>query len=257
MENNSLLDKKIIKNNFARGSANYDALAVMQKNAAGKLVGLARNFISDKQNILDLGSGTGFVAQEILKINERPKIIETDLSSEMLAKWQRPANVSALVCDIENLPFNDEKFDIIFSSFALHWLNDFEKSFKNFANLLAAGGIIAICLPCASSLDELAVNNIFQINKFPQISAIKNLLEKNNLQKIYQEKEIFVEEFSNIIFAAKYIKKIGGNYNLQKNNPSAHKLAQLRSFYLKNSSNDNRKFQLSWHNAFFLYQKII
>lgn len=255
MENNSLLNKEIIKNNFSRGSANYDAAALMQKNAAKKLVKLAENFISDKSNILDLGSGTGFVAREILKINSRPKIIQTDLSSEMLAKWQPPKNVSAIVCDIENLPFIDEKFDMIFSSFALHWINDFEKSFANFSNLLAPGGIIAICLPTASSLDELASNNIFQINKFPEISAIENLLEKNNLQKIFCEKEIYIEEFSNIIFAAKYIKKIGGNYNSQKNNPHASKLAQLRNFYLKNSSNDNRKFQLSWHNAFLLYQK--
>ena len=254
MENNSLLNKEIIKNNFSRGSANYDALALMQKNAAQKLTWLAKNFINDKSNILDLGSGTGFVARETLKINSHVQILETDLSSEMLAKWQRPKNVSAVVCDIENLPFSDKKFDIIFSSFALHWLNDFEKSFKNFSNLLAPQGVIAICLPCSSSLGELAADNIFQINKFPEIFAIKNLLEKNNLHKIYAEKEIYVEEFSNIISAAKYIKKIGGNYNSQKNNPPASKLAQLRNFYLKNSSND-RKFQLSWHNAFFLYQK--
>ncbi len=255
MENNSLLNKEIIKNNFSRGSANYDELALMQKNAAEKLVKLAKNFISDKSNILDLGSGTGFVAQEILKINSCAKITQTDLSSEMLAKWQPPKNVSAVVCDIENLPFIDEKFDIIFSSFALHWIYDFEKSFANFSNLLAAGGIIAICLPTSSSLDELAANNIFQINKFPEISTLTNILEKNNLRKIYAEKEIYIEEFSNIISAAKYIKNIGGNYNSQKNNPHASKLAQLRNFYLKNSSNDNRKFQLTWHNAFFLYQK--
>jgi len=255
MKNNSALDKEIIKNNFSRGSINYDALALMQKNVARKLVGLAKNFISGDKNILDLGSGTGFVAQEILKINEDVKIIETDLSSEMLSKWQRPKNVSAIVCDIENLLFIDEKFDMIFSSFALHWINDFEKSFEKFSNLLARGGIIAFCIPSASSLDELAVDDVFLVNKFPQISAIENLLEKNNLQKIYCEKEIYIEEFFDIIAAAKYIKKIGGNYNSQKNNPPASRLAQLRNFYLKNLSNDNRKFQLSWHNAFFLYQK--
>lgn len=249
MEN---LNKEIIKKNFSRGSESYDDAALMQKKSAQKLVDLAKKFIATESKILDLGSGTGFVAREILKINSSAKIIETDLCQEMLSKWQRPSNVSAVVCDMENLPFIDEKFDIIFSSFALHWINDFEKSFANFSNLLAPKGIIAFCLPCASSLEEL---DIFQINKFPQILEISTLLEKNNLQKIYQEKEIFIEEFCDIISAAKYIKKIGGNYNSQKK-LRAGKLAQLRNFYLKNSGKDTRKFQLSWHNAFFIYQKI-
>ena len=50
----------------------------------------------------------------------------------MLSLWKtRPDNVKILVADIENLSFeNSEKFDIIFSSYALHWLNNFEKSLK-------------------------------------------------------------------------------------------------------------------------------
>ena len=107
------LNKEIIKKNFSRKSSNYNDEAAMQKKSAEKLVNLAKNFLGKKNKILDLGSGTGFVAREILKITPYAQIIETDLSPEMLNTWQRPNNVSALVCDIENLPFNDKKFDII------------------------------------------------------------------------------------------------------------------------------------------------
>ena len=77
-----MFDKKIIQKNFSRGAGRYDEAAVVQREAAKELCELTAkwtpqqvrgdNHLSPRtrcgvQKILDLGSGTSFVAKQILK----------------------------------------------------------------------------------------------------------------------------------------------------------------------------------------------
>lgn len=210
----------------------------------------------DYKRVLDLGSGTGFVAREILQKNKDLEIYETDLCCEMLNLWQdRPKNVKTHICDIENLPFAFDSFDIITSSFALHWLNDFEKSFTNFCKILKPNGILAFCLPTKNSLKELRALKIFQINDFPEIEFIKKIAQKNSLQELDFTSENVVEEFTNPLAAIKFIKNIGANYHKKTSSLKKEELKQIRNFHLKNESAVNKKFSISWESSLFIYRK--
>lgn len=253
----SFFDKGIIKNNFDKKAEYYENFALIQKKMAHKLVDLCANFLPEIKNVADLGSGSSSISKQVLTINKNLKILEIDISKNMLSLWKtRPDNVKILVADIENLSFeNSEKFDIIFSSYALHWLNNFEKSFENFARALEENGYLAICLPVFGSLRELKNLNLFYVNDFPKIELIENLLAKNGLVKIYQNCEILTENFNNVISALKHLKSFGGNYSSKKN-LSANDLNKINNFYLKNLSKESRNFAISWHSAIFIYQKI-
>ena len=145
-----MFDKKIVKKNFSRGAKNYDEAALVQKITADELFNVSKEFIVKNQKILDLGSGSSFLAKKISEnfLQGNLKIFELDLSVDMLELWcDRPENIFAIQGDIEQIPFQNHSFDIIFSSFSLQWVKNFPQNFLNFFSLLKSGGVFAFCLP--------------------------------------------------------------------------------------------------------------
>jgi len=248
--------KEHIKKNFSRAAKNYDNLAYPQEASARKLVWLASDIIKENMQILDLGSGTSFIAKGICRnfATKNLQIFEVDIAPTMLAAWkQRPQNVSAICCDMENLPFEKNKFDVIFSSFALHWLKDFEKNFAQFSSMLKKNGYFAFCLPTYGSLDELRAGEVFEFHNFPEISTIKSSLENCGAKEIYFECNSIPQEFPDALSAVKFIKKIGGNSSNSKKIIKRNDLAKFNNFCLKNSRSD-KSFIISWNISYFIYQ---
>jgi len=78
--------------------------------------------LSKTQNILDVATGTGKLAAEFAK-NINIKITGLDLSADMIVeakKKYQQANLKFIVGDSTQMPFQDESFDLITISFALH-----------------------------------------------------------------------------------------------------------------------------------------
>ena len=69
------------------------------------------------QNCLDIGCGTG---KQISLLPSDINIIGIDLSSAMLKIADKQAPGKCMQGDAVNLPFEDDKFDLIISQFALH-----------------------------------------------------------------------------------------------------------------------------------------
>ncbi len=69
------------------------------------------------ENILDIGCGTG---KQISLLPSDMNIIGIDLSSAMLKIAEKQAPGKCIQGDAVNLPFEDDKFDLIISQFALH-----------------------------------------------------------------------------------------------------------------------------------------
>lgn len=249
----SNFDKRIVGKNFSRGAKNYEESALIQKQAAQKLCNLASPFIKTNSKILDLGSGTGFVAECLNR-----SIFETDLSLEMLQKNTSPTTLKTQ-CDFENLPFKNHSLDILISSFSMQWLSDFEKSFTQFAALLKPRGILAFCLPTDGSLKELRTASLnsgcdFNFNVLPKISYLKLALKNCGFEEKLFESEIVKSEFVSGLDALKSIKEIGANYAVAKKFISKTQLSQFDSFCLKNFTNDRKKISISWNTSFFIFQ---
>jgi len=273
-----MLSKKTIQKNFSRGAKNYNEAALVQKAAAKKLCELVFKWIpsydgvTDRgfatpshdgvQKILDLGSGTSFIAKEILKQNQNVIIFEIDLSLEMLESWtERPSNVFPIQGDIENLPFENQSFDVIISSFSLQWVDDLEKTFVKIFSLLKPNGIFAFCVPTSESLQELKAANIFSFNELPKISDLDSAIEKSAFIKKFFETKISKENFKNGLEALKSLKRIGANSSKrEKERITKAQLDQFNNFCLKNSHQLNKNsdafgFNISWTETYFVLIK--
>lgn len=248
-------NKKIVQKNFARAAKSYDEYALVQQLAAEKLCGFIASFVTNNSQILDLGSGTGFVTKNLSRL-QKPFIYEVDLALEMLTK-NKQSNIFKTQADIEQLPFKPNSFDIIISSFSLQWLTDFEKNFTHFYSLLKPNGIFAFCLPSAGSLEELKAAEIFKFNQLPQIENLRLSLKNAGFSENLFHKETIRQEFVNGFEALKSLKKIGANHTGSANNlVTKSQLRQFDNFCLKKFRADNKNIFTSWIIPYFISSKI-
>ena len=98
--------------------------------------------LKDKR-ILDLGCGTGERCIDYLNLGAS-KVTGIDISENMLAvamsKNSNP-NITYINMPMEDLDSIDEEFDVVISSLALHYVEDFTGVVKNVYRLLSDGGI--------------------------------------------------------------------------------------------------------------------
>jgi malonyl-ACP O-methyltransferase BioC len=251
--------KNSIKKNFSKAAKNYDKVAKIQKLAAKNLVEFVSPFIKKNHKILDLGSGTSFVAKNLFALKKNSEIFEIDLALEMLKSWRdRPKNIFTIQADFEKLPFKNSSFDIIISSFSLQWLEkNFDKNFADFFALLKPGGIFAFCLPSNQSLSELKSTKIFGFNQLPKTEDVKKTLKKCGFKEIFFEEVKLKQEFSTGLSALKSLKETGASHLWQKRKSITKKqLQEFNSFCLKNSLLKNKKFAVSWFIPYFISKKI-
>jgi demethylmenaquinone methyltransferase/2-methoxy-6-polyprenyl-1,4-benzoquinol methylase len=132
---------------FDEISPTYDRLnhlfsAMQDKRWRKKAV----NFLL-KQNIklefiLDLASGSGDFAFELLKLNPK-RIYSVDLSYEMLKINRKKINNTrnfVLQAEAELLPFKDEFFDIVGIAFGVRNFEDLESCITEIKRVLKTGG---------------------------------------------------------------------------------------------------------------------
>ncbi len=92
------------------------------------------------KKILDLGCGSGIYAK--LLTRQGATVKGFDISPEMIriAKQENP-NLDLKVGTADNIPFN-EKFDIVLASLVVHYIQDWNKMFKEIRRILKDRGIL-------------------------------------------------------------------------------------------------------------------
>jgi arsenite methyltransferase len=98
-------------------------------------------------HVLDLGSGAGndcFVARAI--VGEAGKVTGLDMTEPMIAKARlncaklKFTNVNFVLGDIEDMPLDDKKFDVVISNCVLNLVPDKTKAFNEIFRVLKPGG---------------------------------------------------------------------------------------------------------------------
>lgn len=106
---------------------------------------LAKLKLNGNEAVLDLGCGDGRITVEIAGMAKNGFVIGVDNSEEMikLAGERYPVekynNLSFEVMDAKEIRFNN-KFDVVFSNAALHWVDDHKKVLEGINRSLKPGG---------------------------------------------------------------------------------------------------------------------
>lgn len=129
----TILKKKIIKG-FDVWSSTYtnDVTPKLERRGHGynQLAKKIISFLEPKlrANILEIGAGSGVLGSKVIHNRPDLKIIGIDISRNMLFESKQLDMYEALFhCDAENIPFQDNTFEFIFSAYMLHSALDAKK----------------------------------------------------------------------------------------------------------------------------------
>jgi len=123
----------------------YEAFADHRMRPAIDLLG--RVALTVPRRIVDLGCGSGNVTLLLAQRWPGAHILALDGAAEMLATAR--ARSTAIAWQQVDLAAwrASERFDLVFSNAALHWLTDHATVFPRLADAVAPGGVLAVQMP--------------------------------------------------------------------------------------------------------------
>jgi len=185
-----MLDKDIIKSKFQKSILTYPKYASIQLEIAKKLA----DFIDcDYQNILEIGSYSGFLTNEIVKKIYFKSYTALDIIDSFDCIKNLSPKIKFILDDVENIEFS-EKYDLIVSSSSLQWCNDFKSVIKKLKSSLNDNGRIMLAI--------FGNKNLFQIKEIFNISLDYPSL--SDIRKMFSSNAIIKEEIKTIQFDSPY-----------------------------------------------------
>jgi len=153
------IDKRSARRSFEHAAADYDAAAVLQREIAVRMLERLEYVRLQPKTVLDLGAGTGYAVDALLRRYRKARILALDFAFDMLriargrgSLLRRPRCVCA---DAESLPLADASVDLIFSNATLQWCNDLELTFGELLRVLSPGGLLMFTTFGPDTLKEL------------------------------------------------------------------------------------------------------
>jgi len=110
------------------------------------------------RRILDAGSGPWRDAQKLFRKYGKADVIALDFSLAMLRAGKKHffrRNPTLLCGDLERLPIAAGAVDLVWSNMALHWVGEPVAAFREFARVLAPGGLLMFSTLGPDTLKEL------------------------------------------------------------------------------------------------------
>lgn len=174
-QNDEIFNRRM-KNNHRRIFGHLDSdnyYDYLRKEVADRLVDRLDDVARDFPRALDIGCHKGYVfdainsRNEMVEIGERgvggiTQLVQCDavdfgdlLSKKQPIETDNVVSTEFVISDEENLGFEDESFDLVFSSCSMHWVNDIPKLLKNVKRVLRPDGVFLCSLFGGSTLEEL------------------------------------------------------------------------------------------------------
>ncbi|VAW61602.1 Malonyl-[acyl-carrier protein] O-methyltransferase [hydrothermal vent metagenome] len=212
-------EKNRIQKHFDAKAVCYESSAVLQRSVCNDLLRRLDLTSLKPEVVLDVGCGTGWGTQDLLKKYKKAKIISLDISPEMLKQtkskggWLRKPK---LVCaDAEDIPLEDESVDLVFSNLMLQWC-DYKKVFAEFKRILKPDGLLMFSTFGPDTLKELKqswaqVDNYAHVNEFTDMHDLGDELIHVGLAEPVMDMDILTLTYNDAISVMKDLKAIGAN----------------------------------------------
>ena len=160
-----------VERNFSSAALTYDSAAAFQRTAAEQFAAFIRRHEGKRpvpHRILELGAGSGLFTVHLAELFPGSEITVSDLSDSMLAVCRAKfAPEIRRKMSFVRADFNTElslfhaRFDAAFSSMAMQWAEDFDRTLGNVAaTLCGAESRFYLCVPLAESMETL--KNLFE-----------------------------------------------------------------------------------------------
>lgn len=221
---NKIFLKRDVARSFNNAAKTYDDAAVLQREVADRLLERLE-FINISPNlILDLGSGTGYATRKLEKKYKKAKVVALDIAEQMLQQAKGTKqwfNRKHYTCaEAEQLPFNNQTFDLIFSSLMLHWSN-IEQAFAEISRVLKPGGLLLFSALGPDTLYELRqswsqIDSFEHVHKFLDMHILGDCLQKSGFKDPVMDMEFITITYNELKKIFLDLKDLG-THNIAQN----------------------------------------
>jgi len=162
------VDLRQVRRNFARAAASYDAVAVLQREIASRMLERLDYVKIEPERVLDLGCGTGASLTALGERYPKAQVLGADISEAMLnvgrgqrsrLRWLLPFlhgnKASLLAADAQALPLKQGSVGMIWSNLMLHWLEEPQPALREMHRTLDVGGLLMFSTFGPDTLKEL------------------------------------------------------------------------------------------------------
>lgn len=218
-----LPDKRQVAASFSRAAASYDAVAELQRAVGNALADRLPSDLSPAR-WLDLGCGTGYFSRALASRFPAADGMAMDIAEGMLRHARPQGGAGAFVAgDAECLPLRDASVELIFSSLALQWCDDFTAVLSEASRVLRPGGVLTFSSLCSGTLQELrdswqAVDGFAHVNRFRSHEAYRQLCATSGLNVVSLDVQPQVLYFAELRQLTTELKALGA-HNLNPGRP--------------------------------------
>jgi len=242
------IDKNKVRQSFASAANSYDELASLQRNVGLKLMQYFSE-ISSADHVLDIGCGTGFLTQQLVKQTGIKQITALDIAYSMVqrtrSKLQHIENVHYLCADAEYIPVMNDSVDSIISNLALQWCQNLTAVFRGFNSALKAEGQLLFSTFGPQTLWELKkawseVDDYSHVNEFYSAPELEMFLQQAGFKNIRCESLNYQSEYQTVKELMRELKGIGAHNVLSRRNrktTSKTSMQRMISAYEKHKLN--------------------
>lgn len=190
-----MIKKQQVSGAFSSSAHRYEEYAELQKTVADELSNFVKKHISDGDDILDIGCGTGFLAANL---SNKYNMLQLDISPAMCLYAARYGKV---ICgDFDNIGDINQH---VISSMAIQWSADVESLINNIYQKLKQG-----CCFIFALLNDESLQDIDYINNLPPKSQHKNIIEQYDIS--------YPLEFNSHFDLIRYLRNIGASSSENK-----------------------------------------
>jgi demethylmenaquinone methyltransferase / 2-methoxy-6-polyprenyl-1,4-benzoquinol methylase len=136
--------QRVVNALFDRSAEHYDLACAIMSFGSGqgyRREALDRAGLRPGMHVLDVGTGTGLLAREIVDLlGSSGRVVGLDPSWNMMAAGHRELNLRFVQGLGERLPFPDTHFDFVTMGYALRHVPDFDQTFEEYRRVLKPGG---------------------------------------------------------------------------------------------------------------------
>lgn len=209
---------------FSAAAHSYDSEAVLQREVGHQLLEL----LPPKLQVdgwLDLGCGTGYFCRQLQQRFAMASGIGLDIAPGMLqqARALRPGP-DYLCGDAAAVPLSERSLDLVFSSLAFQWCQDFAAVLGEAERILRPGGVLAFTSLARGTLHELeqswqAAGSCGRVNRFRTLNDYRQLCAASGLQILQLECRQHVQHYADVRAVTRHLRGIGAQHLQQSERP--------------------------------------
>lgn len=214
------LQKQLIAESFSKAAQCYDASAFLQLEVATRVFERLSYMRIQPQRVLDLGCGTGHCSRELKDKYSKAKVFGVDLAPGMIEQAKKQQGlfkkIDYQIADADQLPYENDSFDLVFSNLTIQWLPDLKHSFAEINRVLKPGGLLIFSTLGPDTLTELKqswehVDSGVHVNNFIDMHIVGDQVFNANFENTVMDRDVITLTYQTMVGLMRDLKAIGAH----------------------------------------------